>query len=115
MLKDFTFWITDHQRVHFPGVSFGYGDSDPRLVALDKHYLVMRKPGTHEWSSRGTTGYYGAEWSLIEYVKIHSERFKVVRVLEERRPGRAWRKAKAELIERMLRLETKREASRCQT
>lgn len=102
MLEGFRFKLIDG-RLHFYGISFGYGSSDPYLVAAEGNYMVIRKPSVMDWNAVGSSATYPAEWSLIKVKPDakddHCQR--VVEVIDERTPGRKWHKAKKELIKRM--------------
>jgi hypothetical protein len=100
---DGLWFAIEGDRLHFTGVSFGYGDSDPHLVARRSNWLVARKPSTSDWSCRGQSASYPAEWYLFEVQQIgdRSDCYRVVRTHAECQPGRAWRRVRDRLIDEM--------------
>lgn len=107
MLEGFRFKLIDG-RLHFYGISFGYGKSDPYLVASAGDYMVIRKPSVMDWASLGSSATYPAEWILIKVKPDEKDDScqRVVEVIEEKTPGRKWHKAKKELISKMTELVT---------
>lgn len=99
----------DRDRARFPGLSFGYGDSDPFIIARTKHFMVLRKKPTTNWSSRGASSSYPAKYWLVEYDKHPKWKDKhvVLEDIEEVEPGHGWKAEQARLIERMNNLEAK--------
>lgn len=92
-------------KVDQPGVCYGYGDSNPRVIWHEGNYMVVRKPGVKDWSSLGSTAYYGAEWTLMQ-IEDAPERqrnnqdhwYRTTAILRETRPGRCWKKTKDQFI-----------------
>jgi hypothetical protein len=93
-------------RVHFPGVNWGYGDSDPYLVGKTAHYMVVRRKGVTDWESRGSSSYNAAEWILLE-IRVERGQLRVVSDEITETPGRQWRKARTQLLAEMEELERK--------
>lgn len=102
MMKGHTFRFKGN-RLHFPGVTFGYGDSNPYLIDREGNWVVVRKPASQEWAELGRTAVYPAEWWLlrVEPVVKHDGLFQVVEVVAKREPGRFWRRCRFELVEAM--------------
>jgi hypothetical protein len=99
-----SFWVDPDNRIHMPGVCYGYGDSDPRVVARFGRFWVVRKPGASDWSCIGSSAYHGAEWAVVEVVpedrdSSGRERWRALAEFEYTEPGRRWQAAKARLIE----------------
>ena len=100
---EFAFYF-DGDRVIFPGLDWGYGDSAPYLISKTEHYLVMRVAGCGNWQELGRTGYTPAQWILLSYYK-DGDKFRSLTELEREEPGRKWRAARDKLLKRMAELE----------
>ena len=89
--------IIDGDRLRFPGIGFGHGDSDPFIVARSEGWLVIRQPGSYEWSARGEKTYYPTKWRLVSVREIPSGLLlrEVAKTVE---PGRFWQRTKRELV-----------------
>lgn len=97
----------DKDRIRTPGVNYGYGDSSPYLIHRGERHLVIKKKGTQDWSQRGQTSHYPAQWWLVQVEWLaKKDHFKVVEVVDTKEPGTKWRAARQELIDKVTELET---------
>ena len=94
----------DGERLRCRGVDFGYGNSDPWLIARGKHHAVIRGPGTHDWSGIGASSYYPAKWYLVR-AEVTPKTLRVTEVIREEEPGRGWRRTKTRFVAEMKQLE----------
>lgn len=96
----------DRNRLRFPGVSFGYGDSDPYLIAASGtgRFMVVRTPSVREWISIAHSAYFPARWALIE-TKKDGDGYRLLNTIREETPGRLWRRIRDELVQDMSNLD----------
>ena len=90
----------DPGKIYTPGISHGHGVGS-RVDLLHKvgKYRVVRIPGASDFSSRGQTEYYGAQYLLCEiYDRYNEDKFEWFKVLEKCQPGRFWRACKKDYI-----------------
>lgn len=90
----------DGNRMRFPGMSFGYGDSDPFVIANSGDFYVIRIPGTREWYQLGSSEYYPARWMLVR-IYVDAKGDARANCVMEERPGRHWHKCMHKLITEM--------------
>jgi hypothetical protein len=102
-LTNFTFTV-DGDRLRSPGLDFGYGDSSPHLIKLTSNYVLVKEPGSKNWSGRSKSTYKPASWSIWEIEYLFTKRgveFRVVEVIEKRQPGKKWRTTKDEMLKKL--------------
>jgi hypothetical protein len=97
-------------KVFVPGVSFGYGiGSELPLLHRSGDYLVVKIPGSSDWSGIGETEYYGSEYLLCKLC-LHSIGREgsgdYLKILERKQPGRFWAKTKRDFINKANQLAT---------
>ena len=102
MTKGYHFTVKGN-RIKVSGVSFGYGDSDPYLIAQEEDLFLVRKPATRDWAQLGSSGGFPAYWTLFCAAKDpnHFDEMIVTEILAQREPGRKWKKTKDELLSMM--------------
>ena len=95
-MRDLRFEIRNG-KCHFPGIDWGYGDSEPVLVEMVGNYIVAKKPTCGCWESRGQSGTYPAQWYLFRF-RWDGGSMRVDKELEEVQPGHKWHATKKRLI-----------------
>ena len=93
-------------RLSQSGVNYGYGDSNPYLIARGDRHAIVKQKGVTDWCSRGSSGYYPAEWFLVE-VKFSGNSMMVTKILMSKEPGHQWCSYKKKLLAKMKELEKK--------
>ena len=96
-------WISykvDGDRARARSISYGYGDSDPYIVACNEDRMVIRIPSSMYWSSVGRSAASQARWYVIT-VRWDNEAktsFHVTKVEQEETPGRKWRATRDRMV-----------------
>ena len=89
----------EKDRLRSSAVSFGWGDSDPFLIARSGQHIVVRKPSSRDWSQCGSSAGHPAEWLLLRVEWLAGERLRVLEEVETHKPGRFWRRTRVALLD----------------
>ncbi len=97
MMIEYPFEIRDSDELVQRGVSYGYGDNNPRLIYRGNRHAVIREPGSTDWACLGQSAYKRAEWHLVE-ATFDITTMKITRIIRTEEPGRSWRRCRNRMI-----------------